>query len=164
MLGFFRIALLAFGLIPAAVMATAQIPDAIRLDDEVSGLHSEPLNAMIFRLGTDWLKREDALGSCSANWRGYRAFWTIQDNKLLLERVVVDACAEKPREVSISTLFPGKSAPVAADWYTGVLTIPRGKQTQYVHMGYQSKYERYVILVVKKGLIVSRVDLDEPPQ
>ena len=37
---------------------------------------------------------------------------------------------------------------VLADWYTGVLVIPRGRQVSYVHMGYGSTYERYVLLEV----------------
>jgi hypothetical protein len=160
-----RVAVLLLVSVPLVALATAQIPDEIVLDGEPSRLHSQPLDALL------WRKPESVgsklawpRGTCSANWRGYRAFWQILDNRLHLDKVVLSACDAEPKLVEIDSLLPGKQAPVPADWYTGVLTIPKGKKTQDVHMGYLSTYERYVILVVKKGLVVSRVDLDEPPQ
>jgi hypothetical protein len=151
--------------IPVAALATAQIPDGIVMDGERTLLHSEPLNALLWRSPAEGgieLKRPEQ--PCSGSWRGYRAEWRLQDRQLFLENVFTDACAKAPPEVPLSSLFPGRSGPIRADWFTGVLVIPQGKQTKYVHMGYQSVYERYVLLVLKKGQVVTRVDLDEPPQ
>jgi hypothetical protein len=43
---------------------------------------------------------------------------------------------------------------VFAHWYTGVISIPQGKVTQYVHMGYASRYERDLFLAVENGIVV----------
>ena len=38
-----------------------------------------------------------------------------------------------------------------ADWFTGELCCPQGKMVKYVHMGYFSKYESYLILDIVEG-------------
>lgn len=151
--------------LPSVVGATAQIPDEILLDEELSPLHAEPLNQLIWRRpGEGGIKLDTPLAKCTASYRGYKASWRIHDDQLFLNKVFVDPCAKEPKEVSLEALFPGKPVPIQADWHTGVLIVPRGKLVQYVHMGYQSIYERYVVLVLKKGRVVSRVELDEPPR
>lgn len=64
----------------------------------------------------------------------------------------------------VESIFSGQTAPIPASWFTGVLIVPRGEMVEYVHIGYQSVYERYVILVLKKGKVVFRTEVDEPPQ
>lgn len=54
--------------------------------------------------------------------------------------------AEEPRETP-------SVPPVFASWFTGVLRIPDGKQLLYVHMGYESTYERDVLLHIEKGCL-----------
>lgn len=151
--------------LPSVATATAQIPDEIVLDEESSPLHAEPLNQLIWRRPEEGgIKLDRPLARCTASYRGYRASWRIHDDQLFLDKIFVDPCAKEPKEVSVEALFPGKPMPIKADWHTGVLIVPRGKLVQYVHMGYQSTYERYVVLVLKKGRVVSRVELDEPPR
>ena len=41
--------------------------------------------------------------------------------------------------------------------------MPDGKQMQYVHMGYMSKYERYIIMQVDRGKIIGRQTVSELP-
>jgi hypothetical protein len=150
---------------PTIVGATAQMPDEILLDGETSRLHSEPLNHLLGRRPEDGgIKLDRPFGMCTASFRGYKATWHILDDQLFLDRVVVDPCAKEPKEVSIESLFSGAKAPIFASWHTGILVIPRGKLVDRVHLGYLSTYERYVVLIVKKGRVVSRVDLDEPPR
>ena len=66
------------------------------------------------------------------------------------------------KKVTLSTLFPDRARNnrVFADWYSGKLRVPDGKELQYVHMGYGSTYERDVIYTVKAGSIVSRRVVD----
>jgi len=40
-----------------------------------------------------------------------------------------------------------------ADWFTGVLRIPRGAQLVYVHMGFGSVYEEEVHIHVERGRV-----------
>ena len=39
-----------------------------------------------------------------------------------------------------------------AKWFTGNLIIPDGDRTSYVHMGYGSQYERYIVIRVDSGV------------
>lgn len=148
--------------LPLGALATAQIPDEIVLDGQRHPLHSQPFDKILWSGPS--LPPEIRLLDCTANWRGYRAFWTISDGKLLLDKVVANACAQDPAEMDLSRFFPDGRRPVAAQWFSGVLKIARGKEIEYVHQGYQSRYEAYTLLVVHKGVVVFRLDLDEPPQ
>ncbi|MEZ7911775.1 MAG: hypothetical protein QMB55_08100 [Propionivibrio sp.] len=93
---------------------------------------------------------------------GYNASWRIEDNQLFLEKIIDRQCS-KPREVDLKTQFQDKNPPILADWHSGILVIARGKLKEFVNFGYASIYEKYVVLLVKNGEIVSRVDFDEPP-
>jgi len=152
-------------LLPSAAVATTQIPDEVVLDGSPSPLFSEPLRA---RLSV--APREGGLaigfdpGQCSASWRGYRAFWRVQDGKLLLERVVTHPCSKTPKEVDLKPLSPSGTKPVEATWYTGVLVVPLGRARLDQRGRDGNVYERYAVLVVQRGNVVSRTELDEPLQ
>jgi len=66
-------------------------------------------------------------------------------------------------DVPLNILFPESSGAVVATWYSGRLVIPRGKQIEYVHMDYLSRYERYTIIDIKEGVVVSSEDVKELP-
>ena len=161
---FVVVALIA-GLPPGRAIATAQEPDLLLLDGQQESLHTNPLSA--------WLKRHpQALSGVearsSANWRGYVATWEVAGDKLLLRRVeVVTEIAEDDEgddewrtEDIAPKLFPDTD-PIVATWYSGALVVPRGKLVNYVHMGYGSDFERYVVLVVREGKVTARRDLDQ---
>ena len=46
-----------------------------------------------------------------------------------------------------------------ADWYSGLLVLPHGDITRYVHMGYGSQYSHYILLEVKHGQLIRSVQL-----
>jgi len=50
---------------------------------------------------------------------------------------------------------------VVADWYTGMLIIPDGELTRYVHMGYGSSYDHYQLFRVKDGKVLEHLSMDE---
>jgi len=50
-------------------------------------------------------------------------------------------------------LTPG--GPLWADWFTGVIRIPRGELLQYVHMGFGSVYEQELHIKVEHGVVVA---------
>ena len=52
-------------------------------------------------------------------------------------------------------MFPGFPDRVFAHWYSGTVRIPQGKQLEYVHMGYASKFERDLFLDIERGVVVS---------
>jgi hypothetical protein len=59
------------------------------------------------------------------------------------------------RSASLSLLFPGAGDRVHADWFTGELRVPDGRPVHYVHMGYESVYEREMRICVQRGRVVS---------
>jgi hypothetical protein len=39
--------------------------------------------------------------------------------------------------------------------------VPRGKLLEYVHIGYESRYERYLVMNIKKGVVVKEVTITD---
>lgn len=60
------------------------------------------------------------------------------------------------RSADLSHLFKGQyeNGRVKADWFSGMLRVPKGKRLQYVHMGYMSTYEYELIFEVDKGNVI----------
>src|SRR5262245_15493283 len=67
----------------------------------------------------------------TACWRQYRGSWEIKDGRLSLIAV----------EGRFELLGEG---PLFADWFSGVLRVPKGKVIAYVHMGFGSVFEEEV--------------------
>lgn len=141
--------------LPGVALATAQIPDRIRIDGVEHSLNTNPLESHLASVG--WKPPKEAVVS-SANWRGYTASWEIAGEQFVLSDVVIRVAGGKPGEYvskSILTeLFPSTSMPVVASWYSGALIVPEGEMTRYVHMGYGSSYERYRVLRIAAGRVV----------
>lgn len=64
--------------------------------------------------------------------------------------------------IPLSTIFPGQIGPIRADWFTGWLIIPRGRRTKYVHMGFESEYERWLYIEVESGRVLGRTVVIPP--
>jgi len=83
-------------------------------------------------------------------------------NYLDIRTVIVSCgtCLDQLQKYEFEKIFPGKTKPMKADWFTGTLRIPRGKPIQYVHMGYQTIYEYDVFLRIKAGKVVDMQMVD----
>ena len=55
--------------------------------------------------------------------------------------------------VDLQYLFPGEKK-VFANWFSGIIKIEKGYLLEYVHMGYESKYEEDLFLVFEEGIKV----------
>jgi hypothetical protein len=157
-------ALFLVGCLPSFVrhaQATAQAPDTIIIGKATYYLESNPLERYL-EVNPD--KRPKTDFQSSGNWRGYTAKWRIAGKKLVLQRidVLVDdpkIRGQKPwwdrvrRKNKIAELFPGVDQ-VVATWFSGTLVIPHGKLVEYVHMGYASTYEKYILYAIEKGIVV----------
>jgi hypothetical protein len=145
----------------------AQLPDLIMINSEKMDLYSNPLEQY-------WKGKEAkrppfySLDSCK---RGYIATWEIHDQQLFLRDV--DGSVEKSTfffgkksvKCSMRMLFSKASkAAVKADWYSGKLRIPRGNMTLYDHAGYNSRFEKEIIITVDKGNVIKTVTLDYAQQ
>lgn len=144
----------------SAVYATAQIPDQIELDGKTYELLSEPLNDYLYEV--HWQLPEDA-EIHSGNWRGYIASWAIQEGQLVLLDAVIrryhEDLDDTLTESLMPSLFPDQQQVIAV-WFSGTLVVPTGPLREYVHMGYQSSYERYTVLEIAAGKVTAQHDLN----
>ena len=131
---------------------TAQIRDLLEYNEEKMVLSDEPLK--------EYIKSRDDIDfifKSTAWWRGYVCKWEIRDKKLYL--IYLLGFIEGNKQVDLSYVFPGKKE-VFADWYTGELQIPIGELLKYVHLGYESKYEKDLFLKFKDGVLISEREID----
>lgn len=148
-----KIILILFVLFAAtSAFATAQFPDDLIYNGEELPVFSNPLESYFDR---DHPRPNHLFAfSCTACWRGYVATWKIEQGSLFLIKVIEGTCSRDAKEIPLELIFPNREAPVRADWFSGVLRIPRGRQLHYVHMGYGSVYEKELLLTIEKGKLV----------
>lgn len=138
------------------VFGTAQIPDVILYEGKEYIMHSNPLNDY-FKKNPD--KYPESTIRSTALWRGYRATFEVKDNALYVKDIqILSRGADEWKSVLKESSPDGK--PFKVDWYTGILVIPHGKMVRYVHMGYGSTYEKYILLEIKDGKINAEKKLD----
>lgn len=146
---------------------TEQIADTIIVRGEEYRLASEPLEHCWPRLGRE---RPNFITPHSACWRGYVASWEIVDGKPFLRGIEATLAPpgttflDNPEDgwaATLQEIFPGEAIPVFAGWFTGTLRVREGELLEYVHMPYESVYERTRRIDVVDGLVTGE-RLDEP--
>lgn len=45
--------------------------------------------------------------------------------------------------------------PIFADWFSGVLRIPKGEVLRYAHMGFATIYEQELLVKIEQGVVVA---------
>jgi hypothetical protein len=145
-------------LMAAPAWPTAQIPEKITYEDESGFLFTNPLETYF----TKDNPRPEFTAPHTACWRGYIGSWEIREDTLYLAdlKAWMRDKEGKAAPVEFERIFPGKTKPMKADWFTGTLRIPRGKPIRYVHMGYQTVYEEEVLLRVEAGKVMDRQRID----
>lgn len=130
---------------------TAQIAEVLHMGGEVHSLCAHPLGPY-FELAGITSPFDDF--RCTALWRGYVGTWKITHDRLYLISLkgwLVDS--DDP--CGMEALFPGFPERVFAHWFTGELRIPQGGMLEYQHMGYRSRYERDLFIMVRDGQVTS---------
>ncbi len=85
--------------------------------------------------------------SSTACWRGYQGTWEIREGRFYL--------------VSLTGRFRlNSNEPVFADWFCGVLRIPRGELIEYVHMGFGSVYAEELHVKIDGGMVIDSRPVD----
>ena len=137
---------------------TAQIPEKIVYEGTEGFLFTNPLETYF----TKDNPRPEFAAPHTACWRGYVGSWEIREDTLYLTdlKAWLRDSEGKAAPAEFERIFPGKTKPVKADWFTGTLRIPRGKPIRYVHMGYQTVYEYDVFLRVDAGKVIDRQTID----
>lgn len=141
----------------------AQIPDILILNGNLMDLYSNPLEEYWIKLR----KRKPQFYKLISCQRGYVATWEIRDKQLFLNEVRGNYLKQllffirKKSKVSLRDLFSkSKGNPVKAEWFSGKLRIPSGPMTMYEHKGYESRFEKELIITIEKGNVLKMVSLD----
>jgi len=159
-----KVLLLALLLLPSLAFGTAQMPDGLLYEGKKESIFSTPLEDYFSANNNRpaWLTMTN-----TACWRGYVAEWEIRDERLFLTKVTRDDFDPKKEEIIVDDiserLFPKQKWPIEATWFTGVIRVPEGKQLEYVHMGFESVYEKDKFLHFEKGVLVKVVVKNNAP-
>lgn len=143
--------------------ATAQMGDKLIMNGKNYFIQSNPLEKFLER-HPDLLPEGNV--TSTANWRGYIATWTVKGDHLVLTDVQIQMSKKTDQDGSstewvsvMNKMFPGQKE-VVAHWFRGYIIVPDGKMVRYVHMGYASTYEKYIVLKVENGKLVRNESLD----
>ena len=127
---------------------TAQIHERLIFEgQETSMAFCPPLpeaHPRIIEIDPDKVEHDDpdSILFSTACWRGYQGTWEIKHGQFYL----VDLRGR---------LRLQGEEPLLADWFSGVLRIPRGEILQYVHMGFGSVFEEEVHVKIVSGKVVA---------
>ena len=92
--------------------------------------------------------KSDIFSTCC--YRGYVGTWEVEDGRFFL--------------VGIRGIYKlVGNEPLFADWFTGVLRIPRGEGLKYVHGDFLSVYEEEVRVRIERGVVVETRVTDNRP-
>lgn len=140
----------------------AQLADIIWVEGEKMDLYSNPLEEYFIKTR----KRRPSFFKLDTCRRGYVATWEIKENQLFLTALEGDIegsgfFGKKSKKGSIKTIFrkAGQQG-VKADWFSGKLRIPNGNMTQYEDSGYDSRFEKEIIITVEHGDVLKTRTLD----
>jgi len=143
--------------------ATSQIPDILIYNGDTLSIFANPLEQLYAH---DSLKPNffgDKEGCLStACWRGYEAEWVIIDDFLYLTGIYSCCYYEDNIKSDLTSLFKDKfvDGKVRADWFTGKIIAPQGKLLYYVHMGYESLYEKELEMEFSNGKLTGTITYD----
>ena len=131
---------------------TAQVKELITYEGKNVGMKTEPL--------ADYLANQDKIEFSTwstACLRGYIGTWEIRNKKLFIIDLWFSEDRERDREkkLGLSYCFTDKSK-VFAEWFSGDIIIPQGKIIKWINIGYQSIFEKDLILNFKNGVLISK--------
>lgn len=126
---------------------TAQMGDTIIIDGEekeIMGYLHIPSNMLRFARGGD------SFSSSTACWRGYVGAWEVRDAVVYLKEVA--GCFRM-----------ASKEPVKASWLNHeFVRIIDGDVAEYVHMGFESKYDAVLELELSFGVIIRQRRVTAP--
>ncbi len=126
---------------------TAQFSERLRYEGQDLSMFTNPLS-QFFALGG---ANPGFESNCTALWRGYVGSWEIIDARLYL--TAISGKLKDGGEASLASVFPDYPDRVFAHWFSGQIRIPRGERIKYVHQGYDSQFERDLLLNLEHGVV-----------
>jgi hypothetical protein len=136
---------------------TAQCFERIIIDGVEHLMAAEPLLPYLRTLEAEPNFDEWTGESSTSLYRGYIGQWEVRDQRLYL----VAMKSESGAPIDMARLFPDRTPPIHASWYSGKLRLPMGEQLMYVHHGWASAYAEQLILHVRSGCVtrVRKIDM-----
>ena len=138
---------------------TAQIPDTISYNQTEYELFSDPLSDYFKKYGYKF----NLSAPHTANWRGYTAEWIIDNDVLKLVGFKGHLAARHSdlgSEVGLEMFGLNKGQSLDATWFSGELHLQDGAMLEYIHAGWESIYERELILTIEDGVLKNKSVVD----
>ena len=137
------------------VNATQQIPEEFDVDMAKFDIEQQPLDSFI---DNQQFQKKFGAAMCSASWRGYKGYWALRGEQLMLTRLVTDACSKSPNSVDPEELFKKKKYPIEATWYSGRVVVRISKRNFFDadRVGYSGQIYEAVVYVFLAGKLISR--------
>ena len=86
--------------------------------------------------------------------------WKIRDDRLFLTGIEAWINeGDSVKELHLDYFFPGQKQ-VFAEWFTGEIRVPMGKELTHIHMGYESVYEKDLYIQIEKGVVTGRAEVE----
>ena len=136
-------------LLAPPIFATGQRGDILVLNGKQYWIFTNPLRPFLDE-NPDKLPKSNVIST--SLWRGYVATWEIKENQLFLIDVGILKGSSDDLQSVMEQMFAG-SKEVLAKWFSGYIIVPDGKLVNYVHMGYASTYEKYIMLRIENGVL-----------
>lgn len=132
---------------------TAQVHENLIFEGEQTSMACSPplpeRHPRIIELDPEDMETEKVswIISSTACWRQYIGTWEIKDGRFYL--------------VDITGRYKmAGNDPIPADWFSGVIRIPKGELLHYVHMGFGSVYEQEIHVKIENGEVVKSRTID----
>ncbi len=153
----------------AGLFATAQQGDVTVINDESYSLFSNPLESLFnknpeIKEKFDYICSKHSIMISSACWRGYIAKFEIIDSSLYIIDITIEISEEskissknfKIKRISVFRELFETAKPVLCSFYSDMLIIPQGDIVKYVHGGYSSEFEKYILLKITDGKVINK--------
>ena len=129
---------------------TAQIREIIHFKGEKTVMATEPLYPYL-------KSRKDISFNARSTGciRGYLGVWEINDKRLFLVKLK-GHINKNYKVVKLDYIFPGEKE-VFAVLFIGKIRISQGELLQYIHLGYQSIFEKDLILEFTEGILMNEM-------
>lgn len=146
--------------------ATGQEGDVIMIDGERWNLLGKPIDhdSVLYHRLLEVLPKDRSINT--ANWDGYRGYWSIKDNRLCLDHIEIElydkdkkrSHVENIPEADMRRVF-GKyyqQQDIVASWVNHDIRVAKGNTLYYVHSGYYRNLEYEQLLTIKQGKVTKR--------
>jgi len=145
-------------LFPLTVFATGQAGDVLIFKGDTLILFSNPLEQYLDKQPERTFNGKELKWLSTDCYRGYLATWEVANDSLFLISVQKGCNSVTPEYFDLKAEFGSER--VFVEWFTGKTLAPKGKLFHYNHSGYDSFFEKELVLTFTHGLLVEQIEHD----